>query len=252
MESRQALDKFKQISSILLKPDISFLYPRDIEVYMMALELADKYDNMIDYFAFPIMPQSIVKNETQIVNTKKTMGGVTVLSTNSSPIQNISIKGDFGRTFKLLLNPNQPSTEGYAFSINAGVYDLYKTKTNTLSVKVPPFLDGIKTGFGSLNILRSIISKSTGSGRSNSPFRLYMYNMALGESYLCSVKPEGLTVSQNLEKNMIWQYSLTLDILAPLELVRAKAKQSSSKKAVAFASIQRDLNKKLTKIASIL
>lgn len=252
MENREALSKFAQVSSVMSRPDMSMLYQRDFEVYMMALELADSDDNMIDYFAFPVMPDSIAKTENQIVNTKKTMNGVTVLTTNTNSIQSISIKGDFGRNFKILLNPKQPSVLGYAFSIDSGKYDQYSIKSNALSMTFPLFFNGITTGFGALNRMRAIISKSTGVDRQGNPFRLYFYNMAMGEAYLITTRPEGITVSQNKDRNMIWGYNATFDILAPLELVRNGSGISSSVKAVAFASLQRDLNNKLRQIKTIL
>jgi hypothetical protein len=252
MELKDTLSKFNQIQSVLSRPDMSFLYQRDIEVYMMALELADSNDNLIDYFAFPVMPQSITKTENQIINTRKTMGGVTVLTSDTAPIQSISIKGDFGRSFKITLNSKQPSTQGFAFSINNGIYSNLDAKSNTTKIKFPFLFEGIQTGFGAINTLRAIISKSTGTDKTGNPFRLYMYNMALGESYLVAIKPDGITISQSLDKNMIWSYSLTLDILSPLELVRGGDRISSSIKAVAMAALSKDLNNKLKQLRSIL
>ena len=252
MESRDAINKFIQVSSIMSRSDLSLLHPRDFEFYMMALELADSEDNLIDYFAFPVMPESISKVENQIVNSKKTMSGITVLTTQSNSIQSISIKGDFGRSFKLVLNPRQPSVSGYAFSIDSGKYDQFKMNANSVSMTFPSFLQDIKTGFGAMNTLRSIIGKATCTDKSGNPLRLYLYNMALGEAYLVTLKPEGMTISQNLQKNMIWCYSLTLDILAPLELVRGGNRLSSSVAAVSVAAIQKDLNSKLKSLRSVL
>ena len=50
--------------------------------------------------------------------------------------------------------------------------------------------------------------------------RLYFHNFPLGESYLCEVMNfEG---SQDLSTNMMWNYSLTLKILAPINLTTAE------------------------------
>lgn len=251
MENTEALKKFIQVSQSLTKTDLAFAFPRDFEVYMMAIELTDSNDNLIDYFAFPIMPDSISKTENQIINTKKTMQGVSVLTTKTNPIQSISIKGDFGSKFKVLLNPKQPSSEGYAYSIDSGMYDQY-TSTNTIKNNNLTFLDGIKTGYGAITVFKSIISKSNGVDKSGNPFRLYLYNMALGEAYLVTTKPEGLTVSQDKERNMIWRYNITFDILSPLALVRASNEGSSSSKAMMFASVQKNINKTVKELNKIL
>lgn len=73
--------------------------------------------------------------------------------------------------------------------------------------------------------------KSNGVDKDGLPFRLYFYNMALGESYLVVVPPTGLVLNQSLQRNMIWEYSLTMTAIAPLEAVAGeqKAKQHSLK-----------------------
>ena len=71
-------------------------------------------------------------------------------------------------------------------------------------------------------MLQAIVSKSVGLDDYGKPYRLYFYNMALGESYLVFIPPSGIQFSQDVTKNMIWNYSLTMTILAPLESVSNK------------------------------
>lgn len=204
---------------------ISTLYPNDFEVYMVALELTDSQDNMIDYLVFPILPDSITKVEPTRTNIKKSLSGVTVLTNQSFTPQEINIKGSFGRNFKIL----RGKQSGSAFSVNAGKYDLFSIKSKlALNLNFGDFDLGIKTGYGVIKILKAMAEKSVGLGPDGKPMRLYFYNMALGESYLVAIPPSGVQYSQDISKNMIWNYNLTMMTLAPLEAVQSRANRKSS------------------------
>ncbi len=220
------------------------LYPYDIEVYIMALELTDSTGNTIDYFSFPIMPNSITKTEPKRTNIKKTVNGVTVLSSNSFVPEEISIKGDFGRTFKILLSPKEPATSAVAFSTNKGVYDLTSTNNSQSSLvfKAPFFNVGVKTGYGAFRILKAIINKANGIDNLGRPFNLFFYNLALGESYLVAVSPSGFIGTQSLDKNMIWSYSLSLTTLAPIESIKNELRQNSLIRVLGVNAVQQGIN----------
>lgn len=233
---------YKQKVANLGQQTISTLFPNDFEAYLMALELTDSQDNTIDYLAFPVMPDSIQKNDPKYSTLKKSGNGITVLTSPSFVPQSISIKGDFGRSFKILLGPGV-STQGAAFSTTNGKYDLWSLGSNHLpSLGKSSFNAGIKTGYGATKILKAIISKSNGLDKLGKPFRLYFYNMALGESFLVIVPPSGLTLSQNLSKNMIWEYQLTLTAIAPMEAAINKKNKSSNIKMMSSMSIQQAVN----------
>ena len=75
------------------------------------------------------------------------------------------------------------------------------------------------------------------------PMKLYFYNMALGESYLVTIPPRGVTFSQNVSKNMIWEYSLEMTGIAPLEAVSAtKGAKSSLVSMCSSNVIQKGIN----------
>lgn len=218
---------YNNLVGTLGKGVLAALFPKDFEVYMMALELVDYRDRTIDYFAFPIMPESITKVEPKRTNIKKSSSGTTVLTSNSFVPEDLIIKGNFGRTFKILLSPKAPAVQGVAFSTVKGKYDLLGTKVRSLGLATKDFTIGIKTGYGAHSILRAIINKSNGVDGAGRPFKLYFYNMAIGESYLVAVPPSGFTSSQTREKNMIWDYTLNLTVLAPLDAVRSARKKTS-------------------------
>ena len=242
--SVQAINrKYQELINTVGRTALNAMFPYDFEVYMMALELTDSKGNMIDYIAFPIMPESITKNEPKRTNIKNTSSGITILNSATYAPEEITIKGNFGRNFKILLAPKEPSATGVAFSTSSGVYALNQVGegAKTFSFKTAEFNVGIKTGYGATKLLQSIVSKSNGIDSSGQPFRLYFYNLALGESYLVTVPPSGITLSQNREKNMIWEYSLTLNAIAPLSSLRSQIKATSLASAVGTNAVQKSI-----------
>lgn len=217
---------------------LATLYPNDFDYYMVALELTDSNNNTIDYLTFPVMPDSIQKTEPTRTNIKKTLSGITVLSNPSFTPQEINLKGSFGRNFKILLNTKTP-VQGVAFSTNAGKYDLYSisgAKTSlSLTIGGIPFNVGIKNGYGVMKILKAMASKSVGLDKNGRPMKLIFYNMALGENYLVVIPPSGVIFTQDLSKNMIWNYNLTMIAVAPLEATLEERKTNSKMSLISSA-----------------
>jgi hypothetical protein len=211
-------------------------FPNEIEAYLLSLELVNSVGKTIQYFSFPVMPSQIQKTEPSRINVKKSASGVTVLSSNAFTPQDITIKGDFGRGLKLLLQPVMEAEEGVAFSgISFG--------TNSLSAS-------IKTGYGAIKILQNIIQKTTKLDKLGKPFRLYMYNMALGENYLVVPSPAGLSLNQTYDKNTIWQYSITFNILSKLEDLKSYNKKESP--TVLLGAVQSGVNSLAGEISQLL
>ena len=71
---------------------------------------------------------------------------------------------------------------------------------------------------------------------------MFFYNLALGESYLVVVPPNGITFSQNEQRNMVWDYTLNMIAVAPLESVKNASSGSSLIKKTATAVIQKSVN----------
>ena len=213
---------------------LSSVYPYDFEWYMCALELTDSKDQTIDYLAFPIQPDSIQKSEPTRNNIKKSMAGVTVLSNDAYIPQDITIRGSFGRQFKLLLNVKEIKGKNSQYSTINGVYSLYQ-KAGASAISYPSFNIAAKNGYGIIKILQAIVNKSVGLDDEGKPFKLYFYNMALGESYLVAIPPSGAQFSQDVSKNMVWSYSITMKTLAPLDAVREEQEGSLRKELSATA-----------------
>lgn len=221
---------------------LSSKYPSDFEVYILALELTDSTGRTLDYFSFPVMPSQITKTENKKVNIKKSASGVTVITSDAFTPSDLVIKGNFGRSLKLLLNPTRASDEGYGFKGFFGNTEIEKPKLDA----------GIKTGFGCIKILQSIVDRSVQLDSRGRPNRLYLYNLALSESYLVSVLPSGLNLNQSYDSNMIWNYSLSLSILAPLEAIVPSSETLSLKEIVTASVIQNSANKLASDMIAII
>ena len=254
MPAELARTRYGQLINTVGRAGLNALFPFDIEVYIAALELTDGAGDTIDYLAFPIMPDQITKTEPTRTTIKKTSSGITVLTSNSYVPQEIQIKGSFGRSFKILISPKEPGVNGVAFSTNRGVYDLTQANTRGRTVTFrPPFFNiGVKTGYGATRILQAIVNKSNGVDLNGQPFRLYFYNLALGESYLVTVPPSGLTLQQTLDKNMIWQYTLNLTTLAPLNALANQSGASSLGRVLATGIVQQGINTVANSLTGII
>ena len=108
--------------------------------------------------------------------------------------------------------------------------------------------------FGAMNLLRAIIAKSNGIDDQGLPFRLYFYNMALGESYLVTVPSNGLTLNTDADNsNTLWNYNLTLTAIAPLSLVLSKkAYEGSLKNSLQTGIIQKGVNVLSNQLGSLI
>lgn len=200
----QAVNLVSDVGNALLH----YKYPKDFEYYLVAIELKDSQDRTVDYFAFPITPKEMSDSLNKITSINKTMRGVTVFKDSSFEPQDISLSGNFGRRFRLI-NTNSDPTYSAGFSIRNG----YFGRSN--GVKTPKLPGFIKTGYGCVKFLESMVKRASLLDNNDKPFRMYFYNLAFGESYL--VEPINFTASQNLESNMIWNYNLSLKAIAPLD-----------------------------------
>lgn len=225
------VNKYKQVVQNIGRSAISSVYPNDFEFYLCAFELVSG-GKTVDYFVFPIQPSSIQKSEPVRANIKTSMSGVTVLKNSSFIPQEISLKGNFGRNFKIL------SSSGVAFGF--GEDSGWFNKSINSGTVFPNFSVSIKTGYGAIKLLQSIIHRSNTINKVGELYQLYFYNMALGESYLVTSPPSGNIFSQSEDQNMIWSYSVNLSIISPLENISKGVKNKSRSKDILKKNIISD------------
>jgi len=108
----------------------------------------------------------------------------------------------------------------------------------------------VKTGYGATKILQKICNNAGMLDWRGNPRRLFFYNLALGEQYLCVVPNGGLTLSQSYESNMIWNYALNLSVIANVEDLKASIKQSSSSDLLKSSAIQKGISRLVSDIST--
>jgi len=206
--------KFDGIIDSLGKAAVNALFPNDFEYYMCAFELVDSDDNSLEYLVLPVMPSMISKSEPSVVSIKKTLAGISIITTSSFIPQDITIKGNFGRKFRILYTHKKGM-----------ISRILKVKTlKEFDMAVREFDQSIKTGFGSTKLLQRILNNANKVDSNNKPLRLYFYNLALSESYW--VKKIVFNLSQTREQNnMNWEYQIQLKILANLNSLQGVKKQ---------------------------
>ena len=242
-DQTQIVNELTQLYSSIGRAAVSNLFPNDFEYYAVALELTDFDGFMVDYFLFPVMPKGISKTETSRANIKKTYNSTTVLNSKTFSPCDISIKGTFGRAFKIVIDADTMGLfRGFKYSRKSGVWFTPDLDQSSLQAKAAASFNPIvKTGFGCLQILRSIISKASGTDDKGRPFKLFLYLPALSEAYLVAPTPNPLTLTMDEgSTNMIWQYQLNLTAIAPLSGNLSQGKIGSScVNVLALASIQK-------------
>ena len=220
MSVSQVQERVTKLRDTLGKKALSALFPREFEFYMISLELINSKGFTEDYFTFPVTPSSIKENATFMTNIQKTSSGITVLKTDTFVPKNITISGNFGRQFKTMINRNIVSFVGIASTIaSSGSSGLAQ---NFISQKAGEIVSSVfnrevKTGYGCLKVLESMINKSQLKDPFGFPYRLILYNQALGNNYIVEVLD--FSQSQDESTNVIWNYSMSLTAVAPIEFI---------------------------------
>lgn len=219
----------KQLFMDLGRAGAHALFPNDFEYYLITLELVNSKDDTIDYLAFPVNPDAMGYTQTTLTNVKKTLGGIVELDTTSFIPRKMNFSGSFGRKFRILLKPLE-------LSVKRGVNNLGNDNygpggggqipgTGKLEITTNVFDPRIKTGYGTIKLLESILEKSKGLDEEGKPFRLYLYNPALGHNWMVTFK--NFSASQDYStSNMMWRYNVDLDIIAPLASIKPDLKTS--------------------------
>lgn len=216
------------------------LFPKDIEYYFLALELVDSQGTTVDYFSWPVLPEEINETQNELTSVRKTMGGVNVQKNPTFNPRQISIRGNFGRRFKLLLGGKPIEFAGIGLSIKNGKFDI--KGPNLLDNNVPQFSSFVKNGYGCIKLLEAMKEKSKKLDADQKPHALYLYNPILGNNY--QVEFNSFNQMQDKDShNMIPAYSFQLTAVAPLDSVLSrKVNLKSVVKNLSLANLQKTAN----------
>ena len=238
MTKEEANRRYREFIDTAGREALGALFPTEFEVYMMGLELVDSDGDTVEYFLFPVMPKNISKSEPELTNLKKTAGGISILSTTTFVPETITIGGDFGRSFKVLLGNT-------LLDFKALGVDLLKNTKNVTGGQVlrtlNPFSKTIKTGYACTKILQGILKKSVAVDDKGQPYRMYFHNPTLGEAHLVEKETFSLNMDES-STNRVWQYSLSLTTIAPIEEVRPQKRVSSLQQAMVIGKLQQGAN----------
>lgn len=197
-----------------VKTVLSSMWPRDFELYMVSLELTNYRDEILDYMTFPVNPESISKTEPQLKNITRAYNSIVVNSSGMFVPQDISIKGNFGKKFKVLLR-----TSGFSGSFSSLVSKSGRSNNVEESNRKEELSPFFKSGYGCLKVLQEICSRSSMKDDDKSR-RLYFHNFMLGESYLVEVL--SMQEDMSMSTNMMWGYDLKLKVISPINLSKGK------------------------------
>lgn len=226
------------------KSALNVKFPDEFELYVMALELVDSTGKTLRYFIFPVMPSSFEQSDTQIHNIKKTLSGVSVLSTPGFIPGDITLSGNFGRKFRVLLGSDYKDLAN-SFKDTSG-----KVTAKSSGKGAQEFFDDrVKTGYGCCKVLEDIVYDANALDADGGVRTLIFHNLALNNSYL--VKAMSLRFSQSQDTNMIWNYSLVLKSIAGIEALFTKQQlEQQRQKLVVSGYIQDRLNNVMNALTS--
>jgi hypothetical protein len=222
------------------------LYPKDFSYYFLALQLVDSRNNTVDYFAWPILPDELRETHTELTSIKKTMAGVNVVKNPTFNPRPISIRGNFGRRFKLLIAGQSIEFAGFNLSMMNGKFDI--TNNNILDNVIPQFSSFAKNGYGCIKILEAIKEKSKKLDGNNKPYSLFLYNPVLGNNY--QVEFNSFSHFQDKDThNMVPGYTIQLTAIAPLDSVLSRINNiKSAIKNLSLVSLQKTANQVASKL----
>ena len=212
-------------------------YPDEFEYYLCALELVNPATKeTLMYFVFPIMPSSEEFSKSFLANTRLTAGGsITVMSPIFEPFE-FQLDGSFGRDFKWVAGETATNlVSGFA-------------SKKTFEEKFTYFNDKVKTGYACHKMLEKIILESMVLD-DNGLRHLYFYNQAFNQRYIVQVV--NMRFRQDVNTNMIWNYSLTLRAIAPLANFITDEQNYSLSLNLAADSIIQTVGKRVSTIISL-
>lgn len=205
MSADSIQQEFKSAFKQFGKAGLNALFPNDFEYYMIAFEIVNSKGESVDYFTFPILPNTIKETQPQLNNIRKTSGGVLVMDNETFVPTEIALSGSFGRKFKFLVKSTDLAIAGFRFNGDGASFEMENSEFSSFA----------KTGYGCIKVMESIKNKSRKLDQYGKPYRLILYNPILGNNYY--VKFESFSHSQSSQdSNMMPNYEMRLKSIGPL------------------------------------
>lgn len=201
------------------------LAPNDFEYYACTFELINSKNVIEDIFHFPVMPSGISVARQSTLTIKAT--GQSYLSQFNDCFvgKKISINGTFGRKFRLMVTKEVGQEAG----VNTKIFQNFDLK--------------VKTGYGALKLLEKIIEDSQMLDEDEQPKFLLFYNHTYNQNNIVEVT--NFVVTQSLENNMMWNYTLDMTMLGDISTVVGGFDYKKNLKSLLAMSV---LNKGINKV----
>lgn len=230
------------------KSVLNMKYPKEFELYVIALELIDGEGNTLRYFIFPVNPSSLDEMNQNIINVKKTLTGITSLRNPTFNPLDINLSGTFGRKFRVLLGTDYVNFIS-SFTTTPGTLG-GEANSTTISQGINQLFDErVKTGFGCLNILKDILREAVQTDV-RGPKSLILHNLPFGTAYV--VEPMSDKISMSQESNMVHNYSVSLKAIAPLDAFLGDNLQDKRMELSTTGYVQTQTDKLIQEITKIL
>lgn len=199
------------------RENLASQFPDEIEYYACALELVNSNGETVDFFSFPLLPNQLRESRQFATDVRKTMSGVVVTMHSTFQPFSINLNGNFGRRFRTInkKNINTDNTLTQADGQDKGVVNSTKL-----------FSSDYKSGYGSAKQLENILKKATFPDSKGNPLYLFFYNLSWNSEYLVEVVSTDF--SQGDDRNMIWNYAVTLTAIAPKMVIYSTSKSKTS------------------------
>lgn len=204
----QVKSKFTQLLASIGRAGLNSLYPNEFEYYSCSLELVDSQGDLVEMLVFPVMPDNITDDSVSIANVKKSAYGVVSTYNTSFVPFPIAISGTFGRKMRVLLGNREINSSAISFKTGA---------KDAVGSAAAIFNNYVKTGYGVIKILQKIYDRSFELDQYGSSHRLFFYNLALNSNHLVEMK--SLNKSMSRANNMMWNYSIQMQTIAPADKI---------------------------------
>lgn len=229
-----AIDKVSEFVKNVGRPVANALFPNEFEYYAITVELVDSIGKTVDSLVFPVMPSRIMYDKSSVETIRRTAGGVSVIGHEGFNPAKVTLSGTFGRASRLIIG-------------TGNIVNFFNPQPSGVQQVLQSFDPQIKTGFGVLKTLESIVERSRTLDQANEPHRLFLYNPALGHSFL--VRVDRLSMEQDEgSTNMLWQYTLEMTAIAPVTSIGGSLKGTLIE-ATAFNTLQSKADRLATEFA---
>jgi|GEM_PF-1025720 len=214
--------RLASLTSLLGKASLHHLHPDEFEYYACALELCDSRGEQVAYLLFPVMPDQMSISGRPLSTITKSQAGITKLTNPTYNPEEISLSGSFGRRLRLLVRGGSVDLnsalvrDGGLTASWQGVKDAAAAGRQVVST----FSYAARTGYGTCKLVESMLRQARQPDSYGQPHYLYFYNLAF--NYHVLVEEVGFTFTQNMAKNMIWDYQLAFRALAPASAIQGR------------------------------